>query len=62
MLWRVLLAICAVGLLSVAAQKEIPLHRKTDERWGMKEEPKTTPETTTDIEHGGDGTESHPET
>ncbi|KAF8525872.1 iron permease [Hysterangium stoloniferum] len=36
-LWRVCLGLSGVGLLSVAAQKSIALHQKTDERWGLEE-------------------------
>ncbi|KAH7925397.1 iron permease [Leucogyrophana mollusca] len=36
-LWKVALVVCAVGLLSVFAQKDIPLHQKMDDRWGMEE-------------------------
>lgn len=36
-LWEILLVFCGVGLLTVALQKELPLHTKTDEKWGMEE-------------------------
>jgi len=42
LLWEILLAFCAVGILTVAMQKEIPLHEKTDEKWGMEGPPDST--------------------
>ncbi|KAH7908664.1 iron permease [Hygrophoropsis aurantiaca] len=36
-LWKVAIVVCAVGLLSVFAQKSMPLHQKMDGRWGMEE-------------------------
>ena len=38
--WRVLLAFCGAGLLSVALQRQIALHAKMDDRYGMKERKK----------------------
>ncbi|KAF9461629.1 MFS general substrate transporter [Collybia nuda] len=35
LLWKILLVLCAVGLLSVGLQRNIDLHSKTDSRWGM---------------------------
>lgn len=35
MFWQILLAFCAVGLLSVFLQKEIPLHVQMDETWAL---------------------------
>lgn len=32
-----MLIFCGVGFLSVFAQKEIPLHNKTDKKWGIKQ-------------------------
>ncbi|KAL1946346.1 hypothetical protein VTO73DRAFT_15473 [Trametes versicolor] len=37
LVWQVLLGFSAVGLLSVAMQKNIALHSKMDDRWGMQE-------------------------
>ncbi|KAF9461647.1 hypothetical protein BDZ94DRAFT_1167409, partial [Collybia nuda] len=42
LLWKILLVLCAVGLLSVSLQRDIDFHTKTDSRWGMadkKEQP-----------------------
>lgn len=36
--WRILLAFCAVGLLSVFFQKEIPLHMQMDRKWALEGE------------------------
>ncbi|KAI0657008.1 iron permease [Cubamyces menziesii] len=38
LVWRVMLGLCGVGLLSVALQDHVPLHTKMDERWGLEEE------------------------
>jgi hypothetical protein len=35
-LWKVAVVICGVGLLSALLQKDIPLHQKKDERWGLE--------------------------
>ncbi|KAH9917681.1 Mfs1.1 [Epithele typhae] len=40
LVWRVLLAFCAAGTLSVVLQKQIALHSKMDDRWGLKEKEK----------------------
>ncbi|KAJ7235108.1 iron permease [Mycena haematopus] len=37
LLWKVMLVLCGAGLLTVFTQREIPLHRKTDPKWGMKD-------------------------
>ncbi|KAK7062196.1 iron permease [Favolaschia claudopus] len=42
LLWIVSMALCGIGLLSVAFQKNIPLHRLRDERWGLESAPVTT--------------------
>ncbi|KAJ6512894.1 MFS general substrate transporter [Mycena sanguinolenta] len=36
LLWIMGMALCGIGLLSVAAQKNIPLHRLRDDRWGLE--------------------------
>ncbi|TFK91205.1 iron permease [Polyporus arcularius HHB13444] len=40
LIWHVLLAFAAAGLLSVLLQKDVALHSKMDRRWGMKEHKK----------------------
>lgn len=35
LLWKILLVLCALGLLSVGFQRDINLHTKMDSRWGM---------------------------
>ncbi|KAH8101534.1 MFS general substrate transporter [Cristinia sonorae] len=41
LVWIILSAISGVGLLTVFATEHIPLHRKTDSNWDMKEQTKT---------------------
>jgi hypothetical protein len=35
--WRVMLVLCAVGMGTVGAMREVPLRKTTDRRWGLKE-------------------------
>ncbi|KAJ3506200.1 hypothetical protein NLJ89_g7000 [Agrocybe chaxingu] len=49
LLWLVMLGLCAVGFLSVFAQKEIPLHTGQDSKWGMKDLPKQRTEIGTEV-------------
>jgi hypothetical protein len=39
--WQVLLVFCAVGLLSVFFQKDIPLHEEMDAQWQLDDGLKT---------------------
>ncbi|KAJ7585020.1 hypothetical protein C8J56DRAFT_141008 [Mycena floridula] len=57
LLWKILLVLCAIGLISVGFQRDIDLHTKTDIRWDMVDEKKTnvwtgsSDETTEEKEH-----------
>lgn len=48
---------CAVGLLSVLGQREIPLHENTEEKWGMEEESNKVPIAADDVEKSSEGQE-----
>ncbi|TBU22577.1 MFS general substrate transporter [Dichomitus squalens] len=37
LVWQVLLAFCGAGLLSATMQKQIALHDKMDDRWGLEQ-------------------------
>ncbi|KAJ7016171.1 MFS general substrate transporter [Mycena alexandri] len=46
LMWKVLLGLCGAGLLTVFLQREIPLHRNTNPRWGIKDNENKASEST----------------